>query len=679
MSAQWQEAPGRGIVSRLKGPARAQETGIDPYFRWALHTNWRGYRRLCRWEPTGVEGSEIQIIARAANEADLLAALQPGTPNPLSVPEAYREPVTPGGGLARHFSATVPAAQVDWLLANPLGLHWKLAMPMRDAEQVARSSEWSLFGETRDPETLEAANLIARELSGLPQWDEPGPHDGLLAIIDHGCPFLNRAFEDGQHTRVVALWDQGSGPRTDKLGWPWRQPRAFSRGRQLGPEALAAILRVARDGKRREEVSVYRSVDYLVDYEDPRRRVQLATHGGHLLDVLGGSPDPMGQAPADDRASKAKLAFIQLPFAAAMDSTGGSLAPHLLDGVRYAMRLCTAGQPLVVSISYGGQAGPHDGSSLIETAMDELLQMRANRFAIVLAAGNARRARCHVRRTVRKNRSALLRCMVQPGDTTDTHIEIWYERLDAASGLSLEFRVRSPQRVWSAWVGTGTTGMELLLHDLTRPGDVVGMLRHDRIVPNGRRSMALVSLAPTRQPAGVDAAVAEAGIWEIEVQLVVQPGFAANAVALDAWIERDDPARGSAASPPAFVDQHDEDDLDTLCSIATGDRTVRAGGFNLGTQRLAPYSAPGAGPRRPQFLGACEQDEVWPSIAAAATRSGEILRMNGTSVAAPVVARRLFHQLAISDPARPAAEVIEGLRERVARGEEPVLRLPKDG
>ena len=59
----------------------------------------------------------------------------------------------------------------------------------------------------------------------------------------------------------------------------------------------------------------------------------------------------------------------------------------------YALDLCKAHTPLAVNISYGTFAGPHDGSSLLESALDELLAMGRKNFAIVLAAGNARRER----------------------------------------------------------------------------------------------------------------------------------------------------------------------------------------------------------------------------------------------------------------------------------------------
>lgn len=653
MNARWSDSALPG-----ESPAQARDpvadAGVDPYFRWARATRWRGYSRAGGWGGNPGE-RPMQILAKAPEPGVLRQLLgdpmQLTAASPLRIPDLYRQ------GNACHFTAVLDVEQADWLFENPMGLQWKLCLPKRDAERVAVAAEGQ-FGQWRDPESLRATNLVATAVSALPDADDPDVQPALLGLIDSGCPFLNQAFDDlvaGAGTRVRLLWDQGGDAKQGRRHWPWRLPALAGHGRQLGPAALEALHRASRMEPGLDETSVYRSIDHLLDYRDPRRRVYGATHGGHLMDVLAGQPDPLAQAGVQlpDPAGLAAVGFVQLPFEAASDSTGASLAPHLLDGLRYLMAHCAPEGPLVVSVSYGGQAGPHDGTSLIETAMDELLAtVRPRNFAIVVAAGNARQARAHATRRVRRNRSALLRVQVAPGDTTDTHVELWYERL-AATSVSL--RVRTPQRCWSPWVPAAPgAGREVRLIEAAT-GDVVAMLRHDLKVPNGADALALVSLAPTQQPQDVVAAAAEAGEWQIEVRL--DEGTAMDAVSVRAWIERDDPARGNTAPPPYFVDQMQGDELDTMCSIATGDRTIAVGGFVRGSTRPAAYSAPGLGSRKVRVLAACEDPEPTPGIRAAATRSEETIRASGTSVAAPVLARRLFNLLVWSDEQLDNAEI----------------------
>lgn len=689
--------------------------GVDPYFRWALHTDWRGFALLAGWNDAESRVPQtLRIIAAVCDRGSdstlvkkrLDAAL--ASKGTLDIPASY-EGVIPGAGAhARWITATVSRDDADWLLRNPLSLRWKLAMPMRDAERVARGSAKGLFGRERDLIQFRGDNVVKADILKHKDLLPPGPLPGAIALIDNGCPFLNLAFQNARGTRVAALWDQGSetppsdDPRMLNGEWPWRLPARFGYGRELGPTALDTMTRAVRTRPEIDETMVYRGIDHLIDYEDPRRRIWFATHGGHLLHVAGGNPDPLGGESADV-ASSADLVFVQLPLLAAMDSAGASLAPHILDGVRYAMSLCPQDHPLVVSISYGGQAGPHDGSSPIEEALQELLECRRDNFAVVLAAGNARLARAHASRLLRAERSVLLRCQMPDGDTTDSFVELWYD--EPPPGFAVELRVSTPNRVWSPWVAPGrevlyresgfseaAAGAPPSVPARGRNGktaralgnEVVAMLRHDLHVPNGRRALALLALAPTAEPAEVICALADAGLWQIEIRLVVearnksQPTQDLPSVRIDAWFERDDPGLGTGAQRAYFEDQNREDEFDTLSSLASNAATIRVGGFNLASREPAPYSALGS-PRHPgpDVLAACEEDEVQPSVAATATRSGESCRLNGTSVSAPVLARRLYNLMALGTVRRD--DWPEVLRQLADDPLEPCVQpLPKD-
>ncbi len=639
--------------------------GLDPYFRWAQLTRWRGFTVHAGWERVEPKDSYIQILARAKDQDMLNAVLACGW---LLVSCAYRNKIPGTISHALFFSARVARIDEDKLVANELGLRWELALPLRDAERQASGSTDGFFGPSRSLVNFQAANAAGVAIRAVQPLDLVGSEPqtlllGAVAVIDFGCPFLNQRFVTDDKpglARVMALWDQGGGVRSfahikdahkralAEQGWPWLVPQNFDYGREMGPKALQALVECARDTQQRpllDERDIYRSVDYLIDYEDPRRRIWSATHGGHVLDVAGGGTDPLSGSDTEhsDPASWAGLVFVQLPSLTAADSSGGALSAHLLDGVRYALSVSEPGEPLVVNISYGTFAGPHDGSSMIEAAMDELLAQRSENFAIVLAAGNARDAHCHARRQVRHERSALLRCWMAAGDTTDTFVEIWYT--DPKVDANLEARVRGPNRQWSQWVAPGEHD---LLRDSGRARTVVAMLRHDRWVPNADPSMVLFAIAPTGIPADVPTEQSDAGMWEIELRMVGRGSKDQGLVEVQAWIERDDPGYGQAGARPYFLDQLADDEVNTLSSIATGQWTLAAGGFNLGTGQATHYSSLANLPqmnRRRMVLAGCEEDETTPSIAAAAVRSAEVYRMNGTSVAAPALARRIYKRM----------------------------------
>src|SRR4030095_13755021 len=81
------------------------------------------------------------------------------------------------------------------------------------------------------------------------------------------------------------------------------------------------------------------------------------------------------------------------------DSSGRWLARHALDGLHYIVESAgpeTTG--IVVNMSWGPQTGPHDGTALLEEAIDELVdshQASPCPLEVVLPAGNTYSARAH--------------------------------------------------------------------------------------------------------------------------------------------------------------------------------------------------------------------------------------------------------------------------------------------
>lgn len=665
MSSLWSN-PGEGSSGPTVGvhPSNPVAAGagaamapLDPYYRWALATRWRGFERASR-SPTDPPGNvledgrvEVQIVAQASSaaEVDKLAA------SALARVDApYLRPI-PGGDGSRslYFTAHLRVDKLPTLAQQHTGLRWTLALPVRGAEAVAAASPHGYWARDRDRTAFRPPDLLAGlEVGAPPRWppgvlDEQGRPRRAIAVIDDGCAFLHDAFGakggQGGHSRIHALWDQGR-DRPPQGSRVWQATAAFGYGREAGAASLGAAWREIRR-RSLDENAVYRGIDHLIAYDDPRRRVWFATHGTHVLDVAAGRVDPLTGESDRDAASKAPIVYVQLPALTAADGAGGSLAAHLLDAVRYVLEVCASRAKVALNISYGTHAGPHDGTSMFERALDELLRCRGDDFVIVLAAGNARRSRCHARREVRVGFGAQLQIELAAGDSTDTFVECWYGAVD---GARLELRVRTPGRDWTDWVAPGGQ------RELRAPGgaEVLAMLRHDREVPNGARSMVLLAIAPTRATDCTPNAVAEPGVWDLELRLVDEDPRAADgrprAVVVDAWIQRDDVNDRESGVASHFVGIDRGDEENTFNSLATGNETIVAGGFRRSTGRPAPYSSlPAPGVLPPLYvLAACEEDADLPSLRAAAVRSAEVTRMNGTSVAAPVLVRRLFNLMA---------------------------------
>ena len=644
---------------------------IDPYFEWAERTEWRGFRRLLG-QRLGSGDPRIDKIRVLVQAEDAAAAKVAMGWSQWTVAEVY----TTSPLELRHFVADVQMGNLAWLktLAGT-GLRWELSLPFRDAETEARAQPIGAYGETREAlsfRTTEHFDLDAAK--GPPNEEIVGP---VMAVIDFGCPFMNEAFRGPNGTtRIQALWDQGANRRPARardgtdLPWPWADTRArMGYGRALRNDTMNRIIgRTATDaakGLPLDESEAYRRIDYLINYDDARRRIWAATHGGHVTAVAAGSPDPLrGVVDEPDAASGSPVVFVQLPALTAADSGGGSLSAQVLDAVHYVLDVCEKNTPIVINLSYGSFAGPHDGSSLIEQALDEIIELRGKNLAIVLGAGNGHQAACHVKRAAQVDRSALLRIGLEPGDFTDTYVETWFE-----PGEPLLDRVRARARTasgdWSGWVGVGQAA-EMREVGEQRP---VARLSFQQNPPNGERPLLLLAMAPTARPADDDGALAPVGSWQIEVCLVPRAQMKAGedsgtpnagdpsadreaeTVRFESWVERDDPGWLGVGVQPRFEEQRVGDADQTLSSLATGRYTIAAGGFRLSDSVPAHYSS--TGPRLGPALiyAACEESADLPNISAAAVRSSDSLRMNGTSVAAPVLARRIYNHFA--DQATP--------------------------
>jgi hypothetical protein len=85
MSARWDPQVNAPAPTGVDAHASAT-LGLDPYFRWAEHTAWRGMRSQVAWGEQDPFDEHVQIIARAQDTAALRAAL--AEPK-LNIPPVY--------------------------------------------------------------------------------------------------------------------------------------------------------------------------------------------------------------------------------------------------------------------------------------------------------------------------------------------------------------------------------------------------------------------------------------------------------------------------------------------------------------------------------------------------------------------------------------------------------------
>jgi hypothetical protein len=368
----------------------------------------------------------------------------------------------------------------------------------------------------------------------------------IVGVVDWGFDFDHPNFKNADgSTRLIALWDQrtASGPdgaryRTTPYGYGTIHTR----------EAIDAALATG---------TPYDALSYHPADADAGG----GSHGTHVMDIAAGNgtTGPAGVAP------EAKLIFVHLA-----DRGSGGLANlgdsvRLLEAVDFIAR--TAGDcPWVINLSMGRHGGPHDGTTLTEIALDELLRAAPGRF-IAQSAGNYYQSRTHANGQLRQGKSSELRFVTDLADTTSNELEIWYSGLD-----ELVIHLEPPGATASTSVRLAETA------DVIVDGQTVGRVYHRAHDPNNGDHHVDAFLYPW----------APAGQWR-----VVLSGRHVTDGRWHAWLERDEACPRCQAR---FVPGDASADT-TVGTIANGHIPLVVGAYN----DRSPFGRPAtpAAPARP--------------------------------------------------------------------------------
>jgi len=606
---------------------------VDPHFHWGRATGFRYFFRpdTPRRFPVVIElnGITARQFARrrwnAPRDWERLA----------DVPKLYR---TPPAGL-ENFSFCTATVSEEFFdrLADP------------DLRQFIRRVELSL--------PLEEYGMSRVLRSGGPP---PPPGAVVTGVIDDGIAFAHEHFRlADQSTRVAFFWNQDAAP-----GGPVEYGREFTKS-GIGTRAIDAVMANATHAGLVDEDEVYRITRHVNARDHAHKPVSWRTaHGTHVLDLAAGYDQP---APAGR-----PIIGVQLPVHATADTSGGDFGRYAIDGMLYILARAEqlgAQMPVVVNMSYGFIAGPHDGTSVVEAALDQMIALRPAPLAIVIPAGNSYLARCHSRLGLRNGASESLTWRVQPEDQTPSYMQIWLPHANAAGVTSrVRLRVRPPGSPWSPWVNEGEIWRSEPL-----PGQVLcEVVYHNTIEPGRDRNMIFIAIAPTAT-LRANELTAPCGGWAIQIENVGPTAL------IDAWIQRDDtpfgyPERGrqSYFDDPGYLRYDDagrEVEVDnasyvkrrrTLNSISTGRGTIVIGGFHRKDWRPAKYSAsgpvihpPGRGglaPNGPDAMAVSDDSSAHRGVLAAGSRSGSRVAMYGTSMAAPQITRWIADRMANGQP-----------------------------
>jgi hypothetical protein len=369
------------------------------------------------------------------------------------------------------------------------------------------------------------------------------------------------------------------------------------------------------------------------------------SHGASVLHILTGAGGHTGLAPPSDAkrpSATAPIIFVQLPERTARDASGGSLGMFLLDGVHYIVQrtkeqIKPAGSwRTTICLSLGSIAGPHDGTSMLESALDELIEHFEPKVEVIVAAGNAAGRRIHAEADLATDRSAVFGVMAPSAQREDVFVEFWIpdELHDAVT-----FAIQPPG---AAELTLARIGESWQLVD-ERATVVAAFIAGRRVAQGKQGTMALLAITAT-------ASGAPGGVWTVTMTHPggVDPGRGT----VHAWIERHEgiidrrlgqrphfvPAADSATTAARIVDTN------TLSNISNGSKVTVVGGFVRSTRREAGDSSSGPvlgreSEHRPAWYAPSSESMWLRGVRVPGFFTGTTTRLSGTSAAAPRVAR----------------------------------------
>jgi hypothetical protein len=658
--------PGRGSFTGIDYNRPGAADGLDPYLVWSDVGGFANLRRpgqkagdtshIPTWLPLLIE------LAPGARLGDLLT---PALTKFLHVELAYLRQAN-AETLSIFPARVTPEFFAEFVSGKLITLINRIELDLpQDAPPADRRTAAPDAGPTAKPfaNKTEQSAAVAL-LTGK-----------VIAFIDDGCAFAHAHFLEGSGagvtTRVKRLWDQNERAATS----PHAPPAGFTEGRAFTGLDLDTMIAARTYNGVIDEDAVY--ADFAAGTRDNVNRLRRrSAHGTHVMDLACGpyfledtmctrthapAANPTWQTTPDD-ASMAPIIFVQLPMRTVQSTSGkGTLTADVLNALQYISDQCDADAEIVVNVSWGTLAGPHDGSTILERGIDS--QITANppgRLRVVVPAGNGFQSRTHAHLSLKPLESRTLRWHVPADDATESYLELWMQTDDKVSvTITLPNGESLPPIA---------QGLVYKFVDTSQPfADPISIfgVNYANSPPLGQNGKCvLLAIAPTTSLLA-SRPVAPHGLWEITIKNAKNQPIEA----LDAYIERDDVAigtrRGARQShfdDPAYREHETEDPTPPPAhayvfregifnGIGNGNRIVCVGGVRECDMDVAEYSPTGVytltsrpGTRQEvDYFATSEESRTLHGVRAAGTRSGGVARLSGTSDAAPQIARDLLN------------------------------------
>lgn len=532
-----------------------------------------------------------------------------------------------------------------------------------------------------------------------PDWTPSETYSGkklsIIGVIEDTIPFAHETYLDSsRETRVEFCWIQ-SATADNSIGKP-----TVPFGRELTREKITSRLE-KYDG---DENLFYRK-EKAIDTDQVELGTalnSLASHGSIVMDVAAGN---VGRSGGGDIVDEVRVIAVQLPKTVALETSGFGKDMFMLAAFHYiferaqliAKEMSKPSEiavevPLTVNFSYGFAGGSQDGQAPLEQAIDEMVAMRRKYAptAVVMPSGNLFQDRLQgvIDSEKMQDGTYSFYWNLPPNDRTSSYLEIWFPDHNMHPDFKIEL-YRPDQNGSEAtkfievggesnfsFFETKTDFFEPFIFKNGR-GEDIGQISRDR--QSGRkRWRVLIAIAPT-EPEDYRLARAEIGAWKI---VLTKNSSAENDQQEESRgpifvrVQRDnDPellGTGSRQSFLSGVEGKVSDDplmlqkpeprknfvqsFGAMNGISTGKKTISVGGYYKDSGHPSVYSSAGltqwvetnnvrqlqkTQDSQVNCSAPSDRSKMLTGLVGAGNYSGSFSSLSGTSVAAPLIARKL--------------------------------------
>jgi subtilisin family serine protease/V8-like Glu-specific endopeptidase/endonuclease/exonuclease/phosphatase family metal-dependent hydrolase len=414
----------------------------------------------------------------------------------------------------------------------------------------------------------------------------------LIGLIDSGIDIMHEAFRDDVgNCRILEIWDQwetGSGPTPSQHDPSLR----MNYGRIYTAADITAMLQ----GN---------------PHAIPQRLRDPVGHGTHVASIAAGRASQLPDGFTGGLAPRAKLVLVIAKIDAnPLDAQSVGYSNSHFQALEYFDSVAQrTGLPMVVNVSLGMNAGPHDGTSVLETGFDAFtLNGTKPGRVVVKSAGNELGFNGHARLTLLSGQAEKLRWRAHAIPRIEDLIELWF---DATANLS--FRLQDPSGQLSSECTRAHTDIEWN----STLGNAVHLTYTYRHAATGN-SMFRACVRP-----GTGGSI-QPGEWQLHIHA---HGVRGDGV-VNAWLERID------SRPTEFLNHQSDETTLSVPGTAQSVITVAAVNSQL---PLVVHPRSSHGPTRDQRR---KPDLAAPGTAIKAARSQSasgVIAKDGTSMAAPHV------------------------------------------